>query len=388
MLEFDDKNAPIGTVIKIIGVGGAGGNAINTMIENGLEGVEFIAANTDVMDLKKSKAKVKLQLGKKATRGLGTGANPSLGRDSALESEDDIRSHLEGADMVFIAAGMGGGTGTGAAPVIASIARQMNILTLGIVTSPFAFEGKRRFQNAEEGENNLRQNVDTLIVIPNEKLKDIYADISLMDAFHKADDVLYQASKAVSDIINLNGFINVDFADVKTVMANMGLALMGIGMATGEDRAINAAKMAISNPLLSDISLEGCQALLINVTAGYDLKMAEYDEIAHVITNETGSTANIIMGLIFDEQQEGHVTVTIIATGLHGESESLAPITQIHTKSTEQANDELSEIFKRIGMVDKDTPSTNNSKPEYTEDNTNYSHSKTDIPTFLREMVD
>ncbi|MGC9362171.1 MAG: cell division protein FtsZ, partial [Candidatus Syntrophosphaera sp.] len=235
MLEFDEKPAQIGTNIKIFGVGGAGGNAINTMIDNKLTGVEFISANTDMSDLVKSRAKMKLQLGKRLTRGLGTGANPELGERSAEESKDEIRSHIEGADMVFIAAGMGGGTGTGGAPVIAKLAREMGILTLGIVSTPFPFEGQKRKTNAEEGIRKFSEFVDTLIIIPNSKLCEIYSDLTLLEAFHKADNVLYEAAKAVSDIINVSGLVNVDFADVRTVMQNMGYALMGTGISEGEN---------------------------------------------------------------------------------------------------------------------------------------------------------
>ena len=256
MIEFDEKHSQIGTNIKIIGVGGAGGNALNTMIENNLYGVEFIAANTDSRDLDKSKANMKLQLGKKLTRGLGTGANPEIGARSAEESKDDIKSHLDGADMVFITAGMGGGTGTGAAPIIAKIAREMGILTFGIVTSPFPFEGKKRAENAMYGIKHLCEFVDTLLVIPNSKLCDIFSSYTLMDAFNQADNVLYEAAKAVSDIINVTGLINVEFADVKSIMQNMGYALIGSGVAEGDDRAINAARAAIDNPLLSHISLQ------------------------------------------------------------------------------------------------------------------------------------
>lgn len=316
MLEFDEKKTFAGTNIKIVGVGGAGGNAINAMIENNLENVEFIAANTDNGDLNKSKAKMKLQIGRKLTRGLGTGADPELGSRSAEESKEEIRSHLEGADMVYIAAGMGGGTGTGAAPIVAKIAREMGILTLGIVSTPFSFEGAKRAQNAEHGIKHLSEYVDTLIVIPNEKLCEIYGEMRFHEAFHNANQILFEAAKAVSDIITINGFINVDFADVKAVMQNTGYALMGTGIAEGENRAINAARNAISNPLLSDINLAGCKSLLLNITMGDDVLMSEFEEVSSVIVNETGKDANIIMGVIIDENLAGKISVTIIATGL------------------------------------------------------------------------
>ncbi len=316
MIEFEERPSQIGTNIKIVGVGGAGGNAVNTMIQNELSGVEFIAANTDVSDLNKSLASIKLQIGKKLTRGLGTGADPEKGSRSAEESKDDIQSHLEGADMVFIAAGMGGGTGTGAAPVVAKVAREMGILTLGIVTTPFPFEGKKRMANAEEGLKNLKEYVDTLIVIPNERLIEIYRDLTVVNAFQKADSILYEASKAVSDIINFSGLISLDFADVKATMQNKGLALMGTGSATGEDRAILAAKAAINNPLLTDINLSGCESLLVNITAGSDLGMSEFEEVNSVIVNETGLGAEIFSGVIIDDNYKDKITVTIIATGL------------------------------------------------------------------------
>lgn len=411
MIEFDERPSQLGTNIKIVGVGGAGGNAVNTMIDNGLVGVEFIAANTDISDLKKSQANMKLQIGKKLTRGLGTGADPDKGYRSAEESKDDIRSHLEGADMVFIAAGMGGGTGTGAAPMVAKIAREMDILTLGIVTSPFVFEGKKRHTNAEEGIRNLSEFVDTLILIPNNKLNEIYGDLPMVEAFEKADNVLYEAAKAVSDIINLSGFINVDFADVKAVMANMGYALMGTGHASGEDRAVIAAKDAINNPLLSDINLSGCQSLLINITAGRDIVMSEFEEVNNVIVNETGSAANIIMGVIIDENYSDQISVTIIATGLQrNESGSTisfpqitppparekakqkpiaaaapapAPMPEETTPTKSYDPDDLQSIFDRLDInkreeqIEIPTPEIEESKPL---------SPRSDLPSFLKAL--
>jgi cell division protein FtsZ len=384
MIEFDEKPMQVGSVIKIVGVGGAGGNAINTMIENNLTGVEFIAANTDMMDLTKSKAKMKLQVGKKLTRGLGTGANPDMGRQAAEESKDDIRAHLEGADMVFIAAGMGGGTGTGGAPIVAKIARDLGILTLGIVSKPFDSEGQRRKANAEEGIRNLSEHVDTLIVIPNEKLKEIYSDMGIISAFHKADNVLYEAAKAVSDIINLSGYINVDFADVRTVMQNMGYALMGTGTAEGDCRAVHAARAALLNPLLSDVNLQGCQALLINITAGSDMKMSELDEVTQVVISETGNAANIIMGLIFDEKMAGKISVTIIATGLTHSEEQLLALSTIKPKTMEEASPDIKEILDRL----KYTQPAHQEMPSETmkDEPVPLSAMKTDIPSFLKAL--
>lgn len=400
MLELDQSSLISGTKIKIIGVGGAGGNAVNTMIENGLRGVEFIAANTDASDLKKSKANIKIQLGKKLTKGLGSGADPEIGKNAALESEEDVKAHLEGTDMLFIAAGIGKGTGTGAAPVIAKYAREMDILTLAIVCSPFEYEGNNRRKNFEDGIKELHKNVDTFIVIPNQKLTKIYNDLTVINAFKKSDEVLYHASKAVSDIINLSGFINVDFADVKSVMSNKGYSLMGMAVAEGENKAVNAAKAAISNPLLEDINLDNCKAVIINTTVGYDVKLQEYEEVNNVITNETGKDANIITGLIVDENYEGKIGVTIIATGLSGYLEDsvlgeksppgeLAKIIEIKappkTKPADLSTEkEVEEVIKRIKESsdsyhpDRDKEQTHSSK--YIE--------KTDIPAFLRKFTD
>lgn len=391
MIEFDEKPAQIGTNIKIVGVGGAGGNAINTMIQNNLFGVEFIAANTDSSDLSKSRANMKLQLGKKLTRGLGTGANPEIGSRSAEESKDEIKAHLDGADMVFIAAGMGGGTGTGAAPVIAKIAREMGILTLGIVTSPFPFEGKKRSENATHGIHHLREYVDTLIVIPNEKLCEIYPGLTVIEAFHKTDGVLFEAAKAVSDIINVNGYVNVDFADVKTVMQNMGYALMGTGVAEGENRGINAARAAIDNPLLSDVNLQGCQSLLLNITAGPDILMSEFEEVSNVIVNETGKAANIIMGIIMDENLMGKISVTLIATGLNKEEKENVvdfPAFNLHTNPTpvvqpKSPDTEMEDIFARLNI---NQPVAKEERKPAADEPQRIPTLRTDVPSFLKAL--
>ncbi len=318
MLELDlnQDEIPFGTHIKIIGVGGAGGNAINTMIDYDLTGMEFIAANTNIMDLKRSNAKIKLQLGKEATKGLGAGANPEIGRKAAEESREEIKNNIKDADMLFIAAGMGGGTGTGATPIIASLAREMGILTIGIINRPFIGEGKKRTVNAEKGIKKLRENVDTLIVVPNEKLKEIYPDMTVIEAFKKADNVLYEAAKAVSEIIHYSGYMNVDFADVQTVMANRGMALMGTGVCDGDERAIKAANLAMNNPLLSDIHIENAKGILINITAGNDFRMDEFEIITQEIVKKAGEDGDIITGIIFNEAMEGKIKVTLIATGL------------------------------------------------------------------------
>ncbi|MDD4310563.1 MAG: cell division protein FtsZ [Candidatus Cloacimonetes bacterium] len=391
MIEFDKNPAQIGTNIKIVGVGGAGGNAINTMIKNNLFGVEFIAANTDGSDLIKSKANMKLQLGKKLTRGLGTGANPDLGSRSAEESKDEIKAHLDGADMVFIAAGMGGGTGTGAAPIIAKIAREMGILTLGIVTTPFPFEGKKRAENADHGIHHLREFVDTLIVIPNKKLCEIYSGLTLAESFNKADNVLFEAAKAVSDIINVTGLINVDFSDVKTVMQNMGYALMGTGVAEGESRAINAARAAIDNPLLSDISLQGCQSLLLNITGGPDILTSEFEEVSNVIVNETGKAANIIMGVILDDSMVGKVSVTLIATGLAKEEKEKCinfpglPQHNIPT-SVNQEHTIDPEMEDIIGRLTINQQAIKEEKKPAADEPNRIATLRTDVPSFLKAL--
>ena len=392
MIEFDERPAQVGTNIKIIGIGGAGGNAINTMIDNELNGVEFIAANTDADDLTKSKAKMKLQLGKKLTRGLGTGANPEVGSRSAEESKDDIKANLDGADMIFLAAGMGGGTG--ATPVIAKIAREMGILTLGIVTTPFPFEGKKREENADHGIRHLSEYVDTLIVIPNEKLCEIYGNATLKSAFNNADNVLYEAAKAVSDIITITGLINVDFADVKTVMQNMGYALMGTGVAEGENRAINAARLAISNPLLADVSLAGCQSLLLNITCGEDILMSEFADVSNVIVNETGKGATIILGAILDPELTGKISVTIIATGLGKESLSgkIVDFPNFESPKIDQSKPEISassieddvkDIFKTLGINKNMEEEKNTSSAD---DTNRIKALRTDVPSFLKAL--
>jgi len=313
-LNLDRKNKVIR--IKIIGVGRAGGNTINTMIENSLEGVEFIAANTNNIDLKKSKAKVKLQLGRELTKGLGAGANPDVGRTAAAESREDIKNNLKDTDILFIAAGMGGGTGTGATPVIASLAREMDILTIGIVSRPFRSEGKKRMIIAENGIKKLRENVDTLIVVPNEKLNEINPDMTITDAFKKADNVLYETTKTISDIIHNSGYMNVDSTDMQTVMKNGGLAMMGSGLGDGDQRAVDAAQKAMNNPLLSDIQIENAKGVLINITAGKDFKMDEFELITNEIVKQTGDDGDIITGIIIDDAMEGKIKVTLITTGL------------------------------------------------------------------------
>ncbi len=316
MLEFDDAEIPESARIKVVGVGGGGGNAINTMIAEGVDGVEFIAANTDLQALENNLAAVKVQLGGTLTKGLGAGANPEIGRNSALEDQAVIAEALDGADMVFVTAGMGGGTGTGAAPVIAGIAREVGALTVGVVTKPFQFEGRRRRRQAEEGIRALSQSVDTLITIPNQRLLAISGDdTTILEAFKKADEVLLQAVQGISDLITIRGLVNVDFADVRTIMAGKGLALMGTGRSSGPSRALEAAEMAISSPLLEDVSIEGATGILINITGGYDMTLKEINEAASLIEEASDEDAHIIFGNVIDEEMRDEIQITVIATG-------------------------------------------------------------------------
>ncbi|WP_141736704.1 cell division protein FtsZ [Oligoflexus tunisiensis] len=311
-----DHFVPPTANIKVIGIGGGGGNAINTMIRTNIEGVTFIAANTDVQSLRFSLAERKIQIGKELTRGLGAGADPDIGRDAMLEDRAAITEALQGAHMVFITAGMGGGTGTGGAAIAAQIAREMGALTVAVVTKPFAFEGKRRMKYAEEGIKRLEESVDTLITIPNQRLLEIASpELSMIDAFRMADNVLVNAVKGISDIINIPGQVNVDFADVKTVMSSMGLALMGIGTAEGPDRAEEAARRAINSPLLEDVSIEGATGILINITAGENVSIHEVNKACSIIQEAAHEDANIIFGAVIDENVGAMMRVTVIATG-------------------------------------------------------------------------
>ena len=315
IFEFEDT--PILTArMKVVGVGGAGGNAVNRMVDEDLEGVEFITANTDAQALKGSRAQVTLQVGKKLTRGLGAGARPEVGRQAVAESQDEVRRVLEGADLVFITAGMGGGTGTGAAPIIGEIAREMGALTIGIVTKPFSFEGKKRERQAEQGLTELRRTVDTMIVVPNDRLLSVVPrGTSFRNALKKADEVLLHATQGISDLIRVSGEVNVDFADVRTIMACRGPALMGSGFGEGDNRAQEAAQEAVSSPLLDDVSIHGAQGVLINITGGMDLAIDEVHQISTIIQEEAGNEAEIIFGAVHDPELEGQIRVTVIATG-------------------------------------------------------------------------
>ncbi|MDP8269510.1 MAG: cell division protein FtsZ [Candidatus Tenebribacter davisii] len=382
MLELDlnHDEIPFGTHIKIIGVGGAGGNAVDTMIEYNLAGVEFAVANTNILDLKKSKAKIKLQLGKELTKGLGAGANPDVGRKAAEESREDIKNVLKDTDLLFIAAGMGGGTGTGATPVITSLAREMGILTIAIVSRPFKGEGKKRMVYAENGITKLRENIDTLIVIPNEKLNEIYPDMTVINAFKKADNVLYDAAKAISDIIHFSGYINVDFADVQTVMQNRGLAIMGTGIGDGDQRAVDAAQSAMNNPLLADISVENAKGILINITAGKDFKMDEFEVITNEIVKQTGDDGDIITGIILDDAMEGKIKVTLITTGID------TPNTSVYERETliydkEDNSEDINSTLQRIRKTD-----SLNLNRQTSEKSRVFPDKQMEIPAFLRKF--
>jgi len=370
---FIDDEPPItGARIKVIGVGGGGGNAVNRMIEAGIEGIEFLVANTDLQALKRSRAPIKIQLGGKLTKGLGAGANPEIGRDAALEDTEKIIEVLEGADMVFVTTGLGGGTGTGAAPIIASLATELNALTVAVVTKPFHFEGRRRMQQAEQGLRELRECVDTVITIPNERLlHTVERGVSLADSFKVADDVLRQAVQGISDLITVPGLINLDFADVKAIMAGMGLALMGAGRASGENRAIEATQQAISSPLLEEATIEGAKGVLINITGGSDLTLYEVNEASSIIREAADDDANIIFGAVIDETLRDEMKITVIATGFDKESADAGSAT---------SNAALPPTPARYTRPPGDDMTRQNMNPSRTDD--------LDVPTFIRKKAD
>lgn len=336
MFELID-NIPENAVIKVVGIGGGGGNAVKHMIENLVEGVDFICANTDAQALSDIESKTVLQLGGEITKGLGAGANPDIGRAAALEDRDRIAESLQGADMVFITAGMGGGTGTGGAPVVAEVAREMGILTVAVVTRPFPFEGKKRMKIAVEGVRELQQHVDSLITIPNEKLLEVLGkNTSLLHAFREANDVLLGAVQGIADLIIRPGMINVDFADVRTVMSEMGMAMMGTGRASGENRAREAAERAINSPLLDDIDLQGARGILVNITAGLDLSLGEFSEVGDTIEEFASEDATVVVGTVIDPEMTDELKVTVVATGL-GSEVARAPLQVVDSEPRQQA---------------------------------------------------
>jgi len=392
MIEFDE-NKNLSAKVKIIGIGGGGNNALNTMIASELTGVEFIAANTDAQALAANLAPVKLQLGCNLTKGLGAGANPETGRKAALEDVEMIREALRGADMVFITAGLGGGTGTGGAPVIAEVAKEMGALTVAIVTKPFHFEGKKRMKQAEEGLANLKMTADALITIPNQRLLSISGkSMTLLEAFKKADEILFHAAKGISDIIVGQGVINLDFADVRTIMSETGLALMGTGISSGENRSVEAAQKAISSPLLEDISIEGARGLLINITGGSNLTLNEINEATTLIQKEAHDDANIIWGMVIDQEIKEDVRVTVIATGFGKiEEKSIPNPSQVSrfkkiaplSFNFKENNKEIPAFLRKV-KVNERFEEVKLEDPPYSLDD----EDRLDIPTFLRKQAD
>ena len=382
LIEFESKNE-YSASIKVIGVGGGGTNAVNSMLRGQAMGVEFIVANTDIQSLEASLCEDQIQLGGSLMRGLGAGASPETGQLAAQESEEHIRNMLDGSDMVFITAGMGGGTGTGAAPTIARIARDVGALTVGIVTKPFSFEGNRRMIQAEAGIKELKDAIDTLIVIPNQKLLSFVGkQTSLTSAFGIVDDVLQQAVGSISDLIVTPGLVNLDFADVKTIMGNMGKAIMGSGSAAGENRAIEAAEKAISSPLLDDANIDGARQILINITGGNDMTLAEVDEAATLITENAHEDANIIFGTVNSENMEGQMRVTVIATGFEVKAEAEKPV-NFPSKKKQDSIDSLMPMtvgdggYRHLKNLANEIKDEN---PESLDSSTNF-----DVPTFLRK---
>jgi cell division protein FtsZ len=401
MIEFDE-NKNLAARVKIIGIGGGGNNALSTMISYQLTGVEFIAANTDAQALAANMAPFKLQLGENLTKGLGAGANPEIGRKAALEDVEKIREVLKGSDMVFITAGLGGGTGTGGGPVIAEVAREMGALTVAIVTKPFHFEGKKRMKQAEEGLANLKMTADALITIPNQRLLSISGkSMTLLEAFKKADEVLYHAAKGISDIIVGHGIINLDFADVRTVMSETGMALMGTGVASGENRSVEAAQRAISSPLLEDITIEGARGLLINITGGENMTLSEINEATTLVQKEAHEDANVIWGMVVDKAMKEEIRVTVIATGFGKKEEKrtsqfkkVAPISfglreqnkdLSHLSfSTKEDNRDIPAFMRRVKANER----FDELKLEQPSDFSIEDEDRFDIPTFLRKQAD
>ena len=396
-MEFSiDNNINDGAVIKVIGVGGGGGNAVNRMIEENVKGVEFIAANTDVQALKNSKAETVIQLGPKYTRGLGAGSQPEVGQKAAEESEDSIRESLEGADMIFITAGMGGGTGTGAAPIVAKIAKEIGALTVGVVTRPFTFEGPKRGRFAAEGIAKLKENVDTLLIISNNRLLEVVdKKTPMLEAFREADNVLRQGVQGISDLITAPGYVNLDFADVKTVMENQGTALMGIGVASGEERVIEATKKAISSPLL-ETSIDGAEQVLLNITGGLDMTLFEAQDASDIVAHAATGDVNIILGTSINEDLGDEIRVTVIATGIdpskkeRGSRSSRQSQGQIHsipqkpTLDMDQARPAQAE--ESNGFGDWDIRKEQNVRPKV-EENTYENVEKKEFDTFSRDEV-
>ncbi len=387
--------------IKVIGVGGAGGNAINNMIAGNLQGVKFIAANTDMQALDISKAEIKIQMGQQLTEGLGAGANPQIGRDAATESADVIKAALAESHMVFITAGFGGGTGTGAAPVIAGLCKELGILTVAVVTRPFSFEGRKRAKQAEEGINKLKESADTVITIPNDRLRGLASkNAKMVDMFRRADEILLHSVKGITDLIMRPGLVNLDFADVKTTMSKAGMAIMGIGAASGENRAVDAAERAISHPLLEDINIGGAKGVLMNITSSSDITMEEMTEASERIYNEVGEEADIIWGAVIDDDMGDEMRVTVIATGIgnHREAEESRPMVQDPTYGGKVRDITPADVAKGSGE-DLDEPTFQRLHRQKAVNESSGSiykgykgmvidHNDLDVPTFLRRKAD
>lgn len=394
MFELVDS-IPQSAEIKVVGVGGGGGNALNHMLASNIEGVEFICANTDAQALKDITAKTVLQLGSEATKGLGAGANPEIGRQAAIEDHARIAEVLEGADMVFITAGMGGGTGTGAAPVFAQVAKELGILTVAVVTKPFAFEGRKRMQIAEAGIKALSEHVDSLITIPNEKLKDVMGETtSLLKAFAAANDVLLGAVQGIADLIIRPGMINVDFADVRTVMSEMGMAMMGSGHASGETRAREAAEAAIRSPLLEDVNLQGARGILVNITAGPDLSLGEFSEVGEIVEDFASDNATVVVGTVIDSDMGDELRVTVVATGL-GEKQDDKPTMSVVEQPQPQIQRPAVDASGNVdyGSLDRPTvmrqQTVGNAAVAQTPDGgVQYKEDYLDVPAFLRRQAD
>ena len=388
MYELVD-NVPQNAVIKVIGVGGGGGNAVSHMLSSEIDGVEFICANTDAQALRGMEARSVVQLGAQITKGLGAGANPNVGREAAIEDRAQIQSILQGADMVFITAGMGGGTGTGAAPIVAEVAREMGILTVAVVTKPFPFEGRKRMAIAEQGLKELAEHVDSLITIPNEKLLPVLGkNCSLLTAFSTANDVLLGAVQGIADLITRPGMINVDFADVRTVMSEMGMAMMGTGVARGEDRAREAAEAAVRSPLLEDVDLRGAKGILVNITAGLDMNLGEFSEVGNTIEEFASDNATVVIGTVIDPEMSDELKVTVVATGLgQGYGQQIEPTVKAVVNNTMRRPTvdqmELPTVKDtlagdaRLSGLDMDAASSSEGDIDYL-----------DIPAFLRRQAD
>ncbi len=387
MFELVD-NIPQNAVIKVIGIGGGGGNAVKHMISNSIEGVDFICANTDAQALRDIDVQTVLQLGSGITKGLGAGANPEIGRQAAMEDKDRIAEILTGSDMVFITAGMGGGTGTGGAPVIAEVAREMGILTVAVVTKPFPFEGRKRMALAEEGIKQLQDRVDSLITIPNEKLLAVLGKTtSLLDAFKAANDVLLGAVQGIADLIIRPGMINVDFADVRTVMSEMGMAMMGSGHATGENRAREAAESALRSPLLEDVNLEGARGILVNITAGMDLSLGEFSEVGDTIEEFASADATVVVGTVIEPEMVDEIRVTVVATGLGGSDDMRQkPETKVVVDNTRSIDGkpDYAALDRPPALRAKKAAASNSAAAEPADRDMEY----LDIPAFLRKQAD